>query len=172
MNVNESDYNTLVGTIGVLCGMVLFILISMSIGQLAGIPNVSKLYLINLIPKSLISLAGMFLLIVWSPIFLAGIYTLGHRGVVGMSGHLVNYGIYRYVRNPMYSSLFFIILGLAFVTNSTGILIAGLIWAIVSVFECEREIKGLEKRFGKDYKDYEKNTPLFIPHFIKMLTRQ
>ena len=170
--MKEPDYNTLVAGIGVLCGITLFILISLSIGQLSGLPRITDSYILNLIPQTGYLVLGWILVAIWLPIFIGGIYTLGHRGVVGMSGHLINYGIYRYLRNPMYSALFFIILGFAAISNSSGILIAGLIWGIISVFECEREIRGLEQRFGREYKEYEKNTPLFIPNFIKMLGRK
>jgi len=168
MNMEESNYNTFVATTGVLCGVILFILISLSIGQLTGLPRISQIPILNLIPYTAYLAFGLVLVAVWLPISIAGIYTIGHRGAVGMSGHLINYGIYHYVRNPMYSGIFFTLLGTGLIANSLGIIIASLIWLVVSIFECRRELKGLEDRFGKDYKTYERETPFFIPNFGKM----
>ena len=172
MSMDETNYNTLVATIGVVCGVILFILISLSIGQLTGLPRISQIPYLNMIPYQAYLAFGLVLVVAWLPIFISGIYTLGHRGAVGMSGHLIDYGIYRYVRNPMYSGIFFIIFGTGLIANNLGVIIASLIWLVVSIFECEKELKGLEARFGKDYKTYERETPFFIPNFGKMLGKR
>ncbi|PIS28908.1 hypothetical protein COT42_06640 [Candidatus Saganbacteria bacterium CG08_land_8_20_14_0_20_45_16] len=144
----------------------LYIIIALAIGQLTGSPKLTSLPILNLFPVYLYHVLGIILLITWLPIIVVGIYTLGHRGVVGMSGHLINYGLYFYVRNPMYSGIFFVVLGSGLALGSTSTVIAALIWGLISFLECEREIADLEKRFGQEYLNYKKTSPIFVPNFF------
>ncbi|NQT29098.1 MAG: hypothetical protein HQ596_00855 [Candidatus Saganbacteria bacterium] len=151
--------------IGITLSIIAIIFIAFALTRLIGIHRLTEIKIFI----SIFILLGLIILIVWVPILIAGVYTLGHRGAVGMSGHLINYGIYKYVRNPMYSGLAFTLLGLGLVLNNIGLIVACGIWWIISFIECNREIKGLEKRFGPAYKQYESQTPEFFPNFKLML---
>ena len=77
---------------------------------------------------------------------------------------LVIQGVYRYVRNPMISGVFFVLLGEAFILRSIPIL--GWFLLFVSgnaiYIPCSEE-PGLLKRFGNNYEIYRENVPRWIP---------
>ncbi|MCX6089198.1 MAG: isoprenylcysteine carboxylmethyltransferase family protein [Candidatus Atribacteria bacterium] len=108
----------------------------------------------------------------WLPIFLSGIYYLGRRGAVGQSEQLIIQGIYRYVRNPMYSGLSLTILGVGLLLNSTGVALTGLLWLAMTFVQCKREEKELTERFGSAYVEYKNTTPMFLPDFVKWFKEQ
>jgi protein-S-isoprenylcysteine O-methyltransferase Ste14 len=77
---------------------------------------------------------------------------------------LVVQGIYRHVRNPMISGVFFVLLGEAVLAASLPLL--G--WFIIFVISNGAYIPlveepGLEMRFGTDYLTYKQNVPRWIP---------
>jgi protein-S-isoprenylcysteine O-methyltransferase Ste14 len=77
---------------------------------------------------------------------------------------LVVQGVYRHVRNPMMSGVFFVLLGEAFLAASLPLL--G--WAIFfvvgnAIYIPLAEEPGLVKRFGDDYLTYKQNVPRWIP---------
>ena len=79
---------------------------------------------------------------------------------------LVTNGIYRYIRHPMYSSLLFLAWGafLKSVTTSTFVLtcLATLALYVTAKFE---EAENLA-RFGDEYRQYMRQTRLFVPFFM------
>jgi len=78
--------------------------------------------------------------------------------------HLVTEGVYTYVRHPQYSGLFLITLGFLIQWPS---IITVIMWPIL-VFAyyrlAMREEKDVEKQFGREYLEYKKRVPAFIPH--------
>jgi len=77
---------------------------------------------------------------------------------------LVVNGPYRYVRNPMISSVLMVLLGESIVFGSMAILI----WFVVFFFIDHMyfvlwEEPELVKRFGDDYLQYKNNVPRWIP---------
>ncbi|MDJ0622219.1 MAG: isoprenylcysteine carboxylmethyltransferase family protein [Desulfocapsaceae bacterium] len=79
------------------------------------------------------------------------------------TSRIVEEGIYRYIRHPMYSSLLFLAWGAFFkhVSLLTIILVltaSGLLIATARVEERENIL-----HFGKDYEEYRKRTKMFIP---------
>lgn len=77
---------------------------------------------------------------------------------------LVVRGPYRYVRNPMISGALLMLLAEAMLLQSWPIAI----WLVLffignSVYFPLVEEKGLEKRFGDDYREYKANVPRWIP---------
>jgi protein-S-isoprenylcysteine O-methyltransferase Ste14 len=121
------------------------------------------------IPHCVFVVAGVILLVMWLPIFLSGIYFLGRRRAVGQSEQLITHGIYRYVRNPMYSGISLTILGLGLLLNNSGVALAGMLWLGIAAVQCKREEKELTERFGSAYIEYKNSTPMFFPDFIKLL---
>jgi protein-S-isoprenylcysteine O-methyltransferase Ste14 len=80
------------------------------------------------------------------------------------ANELIVEGVYRYVRNPMHSGVFAIVLGEGLILRSTSILIFA-VFAIFSHFFYIpfSEERGLEKRFGEEYRVYKENVPRWIP---------
>ncbi len=78
--------------------------------------------------------------------------------------HLVVVGPYRHVRNPMISSLFFMLLAEALFLGSLPIL-AWFVFFVVSncVYIPISEEPGLKRRFGEEYLRYEQHVPRWIP---------
>lgn len=77
---------------------------------------------------------------------------------------LVVRGVYRHVRNPMISGVFFVLLGEAIILKRLSILIWSLIFIIGNaIYMPLSEEPDLLKRFGRDYEVYKKNVPGWIP---------
>lgn len=77
---------------------------------------------------------------------------------------LVVQGVYRHVRNPMISGVFFILLGEAILAASLPIACWFLFFLIANaVYIPLAEEPGLVKRFGEDYLTYKRNVPRWIP---------
>lgn len=80
--------------------------------------------------------------------------------------NLVVRGPYRHVRNPMITSVLFMLLGEALVLWSWPIGWWGLFFfAANSIYFRLSEEKGLERRFGGDYLAYKANVPRWLPRF-------
>jgi protein-S-isoprenylcysteine O-methyltransferase Ste14 len=78
--------------------------------------------------------------------------------------HLVVAGIYRRVRNPMISGVLLILLGEALACRSAGLLV----WAVTAftvnaIYIPLVEERGLERRFGDEYREYKRHVPRWVP---------
>jgi len=81
---------------------------------------------------------------------------------------LVAKGFYKYTRNPMYFSYFFIILGEFFLFGHMLLFYYFLfIVFLISVYLIFFEEPGLEKRFGEEYLLYKKKVPRWISLSLK-----
>ncbi len=77
---------------------------------------------------------------------------------------LVVQGIYRHVRNPMISGVFFILLGEALLAASLPLLIWFVVFVVGNaIYVPLAEEPGLVKQFGEDYLAYKRNVPRWIP---------
>jgi protein-S-isoprenylcysteine O-methyltransferase Ste14 len=77
---------------------------------------------------------------------------------------LVIRGPYRYVRNPMISGALFILLAEALLFRSWPIATwMAIFFALNTAYFSLSEEKGLEKRFGDDYRAYKAQVPRWIP---------
>ncbi len=80
--------------------------------------------------------------------------------------HVVESGIYRFIRHPMYGSLLFLGWG-AFLKHITPVnillvlLVSGLLFAVAKVEEAENI-----RFFGAAYQDYMQRTRMFIPWIL------
>ncbi len=81
---------------------------------------------------------------------------------------LVTYGFYKYVRNPMLTGVFTVMLGIGFFNNSCSFIFFYLpVYIFLNYIELKLiEEPELEKRLGKAYVEYKKITPMFFP-FLK-----
>lgn len=164
--MNKRNIKFYLAPIGVAIGISVVVSISTFITRRLGIPKLNEVF--EFIPHFVLILIGVIFIIVWSPLFITGIYSLGRRGAVGQSEGLVTDGIYYYVRNPMYSGISFTIVGIGFLLNETGAILAGILWYFIAFIQCKREEKELEERFGEEYVHYKNNTPRFIPDLWKV----
>jgi len=73
-------------------------------------------------------------------------------------------GPYRYVRNPMMIGVMLILLAEALLLQSWGIAIWFVVFLLLNLIYLPRvEEKGLEQRFGEDYRQYKAHVPRWIP---------
>jgi protein-S-isoprenylcysteine O-methyltransferase Ste14 len=78
--------------------------------------------------------------------------------------HLVVAGPYRYVRNPMITGVFGVLVGEAAFFGSPWLLIwSAAFLAVNCVYFSIYEEPGLERRFGEEYRLYKRNVPRWIP---------
>ena len=78
--------------------------------------------------------------------------------------NLIVAGVYRYVRNPMIIGALTLIFGEALIFASIGLFVLFLIiFTVNHIYFVYSEEPGLTKRFGKDYIEYKKNVPRWIP---------
>ena len=77
---------------------------------------------------------------------------------------LVTSGVYRFIRHPMYGSLFYLTVG-AVLKNMTPLVLALGLLSIASALATARiEERDSLKKFGPAYKEYMKGTRMFVPY--------
>ncbi|MDE5583640.1 MAG: isoprenylcysteine carboxylmethyltransferase family protein [Ruminococcus sp.] len=81
---------------------------------------------------------------------------------------LITDGIYRIVRNPVYSGVLCICTGIVFIFNNIFLLIVPFVcWLYMTVFLINTEEKWLRDLYGDDYRDYCRKVNRCIPWFQK-----
>jgi protein-S-isoprenylcysteine O-methyltransferase Ste14 len=76
---------------------------------------------------------------------------------------LVTTGVYHYIRHPFYSSLLFLGWGMLFKNVSLiGIILAIIATTLLIMTAKKEEIENIEF-FGEKYREYMKNTKIFVP---------
>lgn len=84
------------------------------------------------------------------------------------SRRLVTDGVYRIVRNPIYSAFLFIFTGVLLLASNLYLLILPFIfWAYLTILMKFTEEKWLKEKFGKEYISYCKKVNRVIPWFRK-----
>lgn len=80
---------------------------------------------------------------------------------------VVSTGPYRYIRNPLYLTLFLDTAGLFLAYGSTAFIVI-LVLLVVGIhyLVVRWEEPGLEKRFGSAYLDYKRSVPRWIPRIL------
>ena len=80
----------------------------------------------------------------------------------------ISKGFYKYSRNPMYIAILITLLG-GFLTFGHVLLLVYTILAIpaVHLFVVYKEEPELKRLFGKEYEDYMKKVPRWLPNIIK-----
>ena len=111
----------------------------------------------------LLCFAGGLFLTVWSLKLFADAGN-GSPAPWNPVGKLIITGPYAYMRNPMLTGVFLILLGEALLFQSRALGWYWLIFVMINAFYFPlSEEKGLLKRFGKEYETYKNNVPRFIP---------
>lgn len=77
---------------------------------------------------------------------------------------LVVTGLYRYVRNPMYVGVVWVIAGQALLLARAGLVAyAGLVWLVFHAFVLAYEEPALARQFGAEYERYRRHVPRWMP---------
>lgn len=141
--------------------IALFIFVALQVDKFLAFPKLLPTSL-NIIVSVPILVIGLFLMI-WSVLHF--IRVKGTPVPFNPPPKLVTTGPYAYVRNPMLTGVFVLLFGLGVLFRSislvfifTPLFILLNVWEIKAVEELE-----LEKRLGKDYVEYKKRVPMFIP---------
>jgi protein-S-isoprenylcysteine O-methyltransferase Ste14 len=99
------------------------------------------------------------------PIFILGLSILTIATINFLTTPLdlpVNKGLYRYSRNPLYFATFIIFLGIGITTASWVILLASVIFLILTNILINSEERYCRERYGDIYKDYLNRTPRWV----------
>jgi protein-S-isoprenylcysteine O-methyltransferase Ste14 len=168
-----------------LIGTVIIILFSWSFSikhkRYHGIPRFfafESIYLLVLLnikiwfhdPFSLNQIISWILLILSAYFGLAGFFLLKRKGKSSQSFEnttiLVKSGVYRLIRHPLYFSLFLLGTGVLMKNPSLPALILGGINLAAVWLTSRIEEKEMISRFGEPYKEYMKETNMFIPFVL------
>ena len=115
----------------------------------------------------LIVLLGGMLLSGWS---MGLFYKIGKGTLAPWAApkHLVVQGPYKFVRNPMIIGVILILLAEALLLNTRYIFYWAVVFFILNnIYFHYFEEKQLKKTFGKEYLDYKKQVPMWLPKFNK-----
>ncbi len=84
---------------------------------------------------------------------------------------LVNFSIYKYVRNPMVLSYSLLPFGMGVIFSSPGMAlsISPFVFILNIIIVRFMEEPSLEKRFGEEYISYKKATPFLVPNALKLV---
>jgi protein-S-isoprenylcysteine O-methyltransferase Ste14 len=86
-------------------------------------------------------------------------YTLGRSfSIAAKATALVTRGIYSRIRNPIYVSGVFFIIGLALMMWNSYVLLLLVVIAPMQIIRARREARVLEEKFGDEYREYRKKT--------------
>jgi protein-S-isoprenylcysteine O-methyltransferase Ste14 len=82
------------------------------------------------------------------------------------TSELVDTGIFKFIRHPLYSSLLFLTWGIYFKGPSGFLLIVSFLSTTFLFITAKVEEKECIKRFGVKYNEYMKRSRMFIPYII------
>jgi protein-S-isoprenylcysteine O-methyltransferase Ste14 len=90
-----------------------------------------------------------------------------------ISPKLVKFGPYFYSRNPMILGIFLLLFGIGFWIESFSLVVIFTpLFILFNTLELKNiEEPELERRFGKEYSDYKKITPMYIPNLQRLFKR-
>jgi protein-S-isoprenylcysteine O-methyltransferase Ste14 len=160
---------TLAGAVFFFGLIALFILAALQVDRCLDFPELLPTSL-NIIVSVPILVIGLFLMI---SAILQFIRVKGTPVPFNPPPKLVTTGPYAYVRNPMLTGVFVLLFGLGVLLRSISLVsIFTPVFILFNVWELEAvEERELEKRLGKDYVEYKKRVPMFVPR-LKVRTRK
>jgi protein-S-isoprenylcysteine O-methyltransferase Ste14 len=141
--------------------IALFIFVALQVDKFLGFPELFPTSL-NIIVSAPILAIGLFL-IIWS--VLNFVRVKGTPVPFNPPPKLVTTGPYARVRNPMLTGMFVLLFGLGVLLRSISLVsIFTPLFILLNVWELKAvEERELERRLGKDYVEYKKRVPMFIP---------
>jgi len=145
--------------------VTLFIVVSLWIDELLEFPKLLSTPL-NIIVSVPILAIGLFLML-WSVLHFVKVK--GTPVPFNPPPKLVTTGPYTYVRNPMLTGLFILLFGLGVLFRSISLVsIFTPLFILLNLLELKAiEEPELEKRLGKEYLEYKKRVPMFIPRLVR-----
>jgi protein-S-isoprenylcysteine O-methyltransferase Ste14 len=135
--------------------------------RLAGVQDLHAL--MGVIPYGVMQVVGIVLIVLAAPVFVASVRTIGPETAAGHGVELVDRGIYRYSRNPMYYGLHVTVLGFGLLLNSTAVALAGVLAIVMGMITAKREEPVLLEQYGEPYRAYKERTPFYVPNYAHML---
>ncbi len=119
----------------------------------------------RILPRNMFTPFLFLLTLVYWLCFLIGAVKINRqvaRSVAGIS-RIIKDGVYGIVRHPIYSADIVLSWGIFSFWPTVGVL-GSVIWlTLVQCFWMSLEERFLIKKFGSEYKDYQKEVPMFIP---------
>jgi protein-S-isoprenylcysteine O-methyltransferase Ste14 len=112
----------------------------------------------------------------WAPLVLSGLLAVHAFWLLGKFGKaqgelerttvLVTSGAYRYIRHPLYASLFY--LGVGAFLKHVNLLTSGLVLAVLVCLYITAHVEEGEnmERFGEPYRRYMQETKMFVPFIL------
>ena len=89
---------------------------------------------------------------------------LGTPAPIFPTQHLIVSGLFRFVRNPMYVAVAFLILGQGLLFGSVRVLEYGIaVWVAFHLFVLTYEEPRLRRSYGREYEEFCANVPRWIP---------
>jgi len=152
---------TPVGLIFFFIFITLFVVVSLELDYFLDFPGLLPTPL-NVIVSAPILAVG-FLLVSWSVLHFLKVK--GTPVPFNPPHKLVTTGPYVYIRNPMLTGLFILLFGFGFLFRSVSLVfIFTPLFILLNILELKMiEEPELERRFGKEYLEYKKRVPMFIP---------
>lgn len=149
--------------------MALFLFAALQVDKLFGFPQLLPLPLSIIVSVPFLAI-GLFL-VLWS--ILHFVKVKGTPVPFNPPPILVTTGPYAHVRNPMLTGLFVLLFGLGVLFRSISFVsIFTPLFILLNVLELkEIEELELEKRLGREYVEYKKRVPMFVPR-MKGKTRK
>ena len=80
--------------------------------------------------------------------------------------NLVRIGIYKYIRHPLYSSLFLLNLGAFFKRPELSTIFLSITATIFLIATAKADERECMQIFGSDYQEYMKHSKMFIPYLV------
>ena len=156
---------TPVGIVVFFLFVVLFVVVSLVVDKFLGLPKLFPTS-VNIIVSMPILTIGLFLML-WS--ILHFIKVKGTPVPFNPPPKLVTTGPYAYIRNPMLTGVFILLLGLGSLLQSVSLVfIFTPLFILLNVLELKTiEEPELKKRLGKEYIEYKKMVPMFILRLVR-----
>jgi protein-S-isoprenylcysteine O-methyltransferase Ste14 len=149
--------------------IAVFIFAALQVDKFLDFPKLLPTSL-NIIISAPILAIGLFLM-TWSILYF--IRVKGTPVPFNPPPKLVTTGPYARVRNPMVTGVFVLLFGLGVLLRSISLVsIFTPLFILLNVWELKAvEERELERRLGKDYVEYKKRVPMFIPR-LKVRTKK
>jgi len=149
--------------------IALFIFVALQVDKFLGLPKLLPISLSIIVSVPILAI-GLFLMI-WS--VRQFIKVKGTPVPFNPPPKLVTTGPYAHVRNPMVTGVFVLLFGLGVLLRSISLVsIFTPLFILLNVWELKAvEERELERRLGKDYVEYEKMVPMFIPRLKGRTTK-
>jgi protein-S-isoprenylcysteine O-methyltransferase Ste14 len=145
----------------------IFVIAAIYIDDILNLPKLS-LHVWSVTISALLLIIGLFF-VGWSVIHF--LKAKGTPVPVNPPRKLVCTGPYFFTRNPMLTGVFALMFGIGFLIGSISlILIFTPLFIVVNTIELKKiEEPELEQRLGKEYLEYKRRTPMYIPRLKNIL---